>query len=397
MNRIPIRTFLRPARRSAFRAGAALLLTLAFSSAAFAAGDVPTITVSKSDTISIAVQPIAGADGPLITKVLQSDLTASGYFSMSSTGNASLIAGGNSSGGTLEGKATEHSGRVAVAGTYNGNAREKAHAYANDIVQTLTGNRGFAGSKIAFAGARTGRKEIYTADCDGSNVQQLTHDNSISVGPSLSPDGRKLAYTGYKSGYADIYLVNLGNGSRDRIVKFPGTNSGAAFSPNGDKIACTLSKDGNPELYVCSLGGGAHRLTHTAGVESSPTWSPNGGEIIYSYDDHGGPQLYRISAGGGSGEHIGTGFGYCTEPDWSPDGKKIAFNVRQGGSFAVAIMDLNGGGARVVANGERPVWGPDSRHLIYAEGGALYLMDTQSGRKLKIVDGLRASEPAWSR
>jgi len=372
------------------------LVALSFSS--LRAADAPVITISKSDMISIALQPISGPDGPAIAKYLESDLAASGYFTFASPGSATLLAGGSSSGSELDGKVSDHSGRSAVAGTYSGDARAKANAFANDIIQTLTGNRGMAGSRIAFCATRTGRKEIYLADYSGSAVQQLTHDNSISVDPSLSPNGHLLAYTGYKAGYADIYLVNLSTGSRDRIVKYPGTNSGAAFSPNGDRIACTLSKDGNPELYICGLNGSAHRLTHTPGVESSPTWSPNGDEIIYSYDDHGGPQLYRISASGGSGEHIATGFGYCTEPNWSPDGSKIAFNVRESGSFSVAVMDLRGGGAHIVANGERPVWGPDSRHLIFSDDGVLYLLDSQTGRKKAIVTGLgRATEPTWSR
>ena len=226
----------------------------------------------------------------------------------------------------------------------------------------------------------------------------MTARTSSSVGPSLSPDGRRLAYTGYKSGYADIYLIDLGSGSRERIVKFPGTNSGAAFSPDGSRIACSVSKDGNPELYVCGAGGGgAHRLTHSSGVESSPTWSPDGDEIIYSYEEHG-PQLYRISSGGGSGRALSTGHGYNTEPDWSPDGKKVAFNVREGGSFQIAVLDLASGQTHILTSGESPAWGADSRHVIYASGGALYLLDTQTGHKAKVIDGLgKATEPTWSR
>ena len=372
-----------------------IALSLPFVARSTRAADV--ITVSKSDTIAIAVQPISGPEGATISRVLASDLAACGYFTIASPGNASLIAGGSSSGSELDGKVADHGGRAAVAGTYQGDARAQAHAFANDIVQTLTGNKGIAGSRIAFCSTRTGRKEIYIADCDGTGIQQLTHDNSISVDPSLSPDGHLLAYTGYKAGYADIYLVNLSTGSRDRIIKYPGTNSGAAFSPNGDRIACTLSRDGNPELYVCNLNGGAHRLTHTSGIESSPAWAPNGDELVYSYDDHSGPQLYRISSYGGSGQRLSTGYGYCTEPSWSPDGSKIAFNVRQGGEFAIAVMDLHGGGARVVGTGERPVWGPDSRHLVYSQDGDLFLIDVQTGRKKAIITGLgHATEPTWA-
>ncbi|HEY3601584.1 MAG TPA: hypothetical protein VGK72_06485, partial [Chthoniobacterales bacterium] len=111
----------------------------------------------------------------------------------------------------------------------------------------------------------------------------------------------------------------------------------------------------------------------------------------------GGAQLYRIASSGGQGERLSTGYGNCTEPSWSPDGKKIAFNVRSG-DFQIAVMDLNGGGARIVGAGENPVWGPDSRHLIFSEGGALYMVDTVSARKNKILDGLgKITEPSWSR
>jgi TolB protein len=141
----------------------------------------------------------------------------------------------------------------------------------------------------------------------------------------------------------------------------------------------------------------ARRLTRTRGVESSPTWSPNGSELIYSSDNGGSPQLYRIGAGGGAGSMISTGFGYCTDPSWSPDGKKVAFTVRSGGGFSVAVMELGAGGARVLASGQNPVWGRNSRHLIYSSGSNLNLLDVQSGRTTTIVSGLgKVSEPTWS-
>lgn len=255
-----------------------------------------------------------------------------------------------------------------------------------------------ANAKIAFIASKTGRKEVYLCNGDGSNLIQLTHDNSISVGPALSPDGRKLAYTGYQSGYADIYVIDIGSGSRDRVVKFPGTNTGAAFSPDGSRLAFTASKDGNPELYVSSVGGGgATRLTRTPGVESSPTWSPRGDEIIYVSDQGGSPQLYRISSGGGSGSRISTGHSYCTEPSWSPDGSKVAFVTRSGG-FQIAVLDLASGNCRVVAAGEDPSWAGDSRHLVFASGSSLVMIDTATGAQRTLASGLgKLSETAMSR
>jgi len=371
------------------------------TSAAFAAKEVPTITVSKSDQINLAVTPLGGGDGATATKVLQNDLALSGYFKIGG-GNSSFTVSGTASSGSLQGQVVDHGGSTVLSKSYPpqaGGTRDNAHQFANDIIETLTGQKGIAGSKLAFIATRSGRKEVYVADCDGSNVRQMTHDNTISVHPSLSSDGGRIAYTGYQSGYADVYVIDIASGGRNRIVNYPGTNSGATFSPDGSRLALTISKDGNPELYtVNASGGGARRLTRTRGVESGPTWSPDGSEIIYSSDEGRSPQLYRISASGGTGRLISTGHGYCTEPNWSPDGKKVAFNVRTGGEFQIAVLDLANGGTRTLATGQDPVWGPDSQHLIFTEGGALYMLDSVNSRKNKILDGLgKITEPSWSR
>lgn len=355
------------------------------------AEEIPAITITKSDKLAIAVTDLSPAD----SKVLQNDLAMSGFFSVVPEARATFIAKGS---GSLSGTVVDKNGKTVLQNSYNGSPRGKVHAFADDIVETLTGTRGIAGTKIAFTATKTGKKEIYTCDADGSNVVQLTRDGAISVAPSLSADGHRLLYTGYQSGYADVYEISIGSGARNRIMKYPGTNSGATFSPDGGRIAVTLSKDGNPELYVTgSGGGGARRLTRTSGVESSPTWSPDGNEIIYSSDDRGGPQLFRISANGGSPRAISTGHGYNTEPNWSPDGKKIAFNTR-GGGFQVTILDLESGATRTVGEGQDPIWGADSRHLIFASGGSLILLDTPTGQRTTLVSGLgRISEPTWSR
>ncbi len=362
------------------------------------AEEVPMITVSKGDRINLSASPLSGSEGATATKIVQNDLTLSGYFILGGA-NSTYTLRGTASAGNLQGQVVDHSGGTVLSKSYGGSTRENAHQFANDIIETLTGHKGIAGSKIAFIATRGGKKEVYLADYDGSNVRQLTHDNTISVHPSLSPDGRRIAYTGYQSGYADVYVIDLASGSRNRIVNFPGTNSGATFSPDGSRLALTISKDGNPELYIVDAGGGgARRLTHTRGVESGPTWSPDGSEIIYSSDERGSPQLFRISSSGGEGKMISTGHSYCTEPNWSPDGKKVAFNVRSGGEFQIAVLDLPNGSARIVGVGQDPIWGADSRHLIFTEGGALYLLDSLTSRRNKTVDGLgKITEPSWSR
>ena len=357
-----------------------------------------TITVKKSDAISVAIKPFSGSDAAIAGKVVANDLDLSGLFSIGIPERASFSVAGASGGGSLQGVVTDNRGGVVLQKTYSGDTRSAAHKFSDDIVETLTGQNGIAASKFAFVSNRTGSKEIYISDYDGANQRQITQERAISVAPALSPDKSRLAYTGYQSGYADIYLIDLQSGARTPILKYPGTNSGASFSPDGSRVACTLSRDGNPELYIASANGsGARRLTRSRGVESSPSWSPDGSEIVYSSDDSGGPQLYRISVAGGAPRRISTGFNYCTEPSWSPDGKKIAFTVRQGG-FSIAVVELATGATRILDQGQDPSWGADSRHLIYSDGSAIVLMDTIKGRKTPVASGLgKVSEPSWSR
>ena len=375
------------------------ILLLLFVGAAFSlqATEAPTITVRKSDALNVAFTGIGGSEGAAVSSVVQNDLKLSGWFSLVQPGLASFKITGVAAGGTLQGK-VEKGSEVVLSKSYSGSPRIAAHQFVDDIVQTLTGHKGIASTSIAFVSNKSGHKEICYADYDGANGRQITHDNGLSVSPSLSPNAHRLAYTGYQAGYADIYMIDLTTGARIRLVKFPGTNSGARFSPDGNSIACSISKDGNPELYVVGMGGGAHRLTRTAGAESSPTWSPTGSEIIYTYDGNGAPQLYRIGSGGGSGRLVPTGYSYSTEPSWSPDGQRLAFNVRSGGGFAVAVMDVSGGNARIVAQGENPVWGADSRHLIYSTGSTISLLDVPTGKSIPVVSGLgKVTEPTWSR
>jgi len=376
-----------------------ICFSLVFGIVAAGAQDAPTITVRKGDRVPLAMAPLSGASGGAVGRVLQNDLDLAGWFQLVPESRASFIVGGTAAGGTLQGRVTDTGGATMLAKTYTGSDREVAHQFADDIVETLTGQRGIATSKIAFVATASGAKEIYLADYDGNNARRLTSDRSISVAPSLGPAARQLTYTGYQSGYADVYLIDVASGARQRVIAAPGTNSGAAISPEGNRLALTMSKDGNPELYVTPLrGGSARRLTRTRGVESSPTWSPDGREIIYSSDDGGSPQLYRIGAGGGSGRRLNAGFGYCTEPSWSPDGRQVAFTVRSGGGFSIAVMEVNGGGARIVASGQTPSWAPNSRHLIYSAGSSLNLLDVPTGRTTTIVSGLgQVSEPTWSR
>ncbi len=380
-----------------------------------------TVTVPGAQKRSFAVTGFVG-DATLavrVTEVLKNDLQLSGYFSLGTAAEAEFIQQGTvrANGNHCQVECvvlTRATRRAVLSKVYSGSQqdlRRLVHRISDDIVQTITGQRGIAQTQIAFVWRRGGAKELAVMDYDGHNVRQLTYDKSISVRPRWSPDGRKIIYTSYKSGFPDVLEVDLYTGQRRRLAGYPGLNTGAAFSPDGLRIALTLSKDGNPELYTMDADGrGLQRLTRTRGAESSPVWSPDGQSIAYVSDDRGTPQIYLIHHSGGEPQRLTVSPSYNTEPDWSrpPAGSNLppmlALTSRVGGRFQIGVYDREQGSVRpVVADGadnEDPSWAPNGRHLVFTKTqqrrSRLYLLDVLANQQVQLpaVDG-DASEPSW--
>jgi TolB protein len=358
------------------------------------------IVVGVSSLPRVGISLSGGAAG-LATQVLSNDLRRTGMLLPTSGGGGEYRASGTADAGGVSGTLTDRSGQTLLSQSFSGNARTATHEFADAITKAITGLPGFASSKLAFVSGGGASKELWYGDIDGYGTRPITHDNVDSASPALSRDGSKLAYTSYKSGYPDVYVIDLGSGARNRVAYFPGINSGPSFSPDGSTLALTLSKDGNPEIYTLPVEGGTPtRITRTRGSETSPAWSPDGNQLVFCSDDRGSPQLYiSTSQGVGEWDHLMTGDSYCTKPDWSPDGKLIAFTARIAGQFQIGIYSLATRTALLVtsAGGEDPAWTRDSRHLVYANDGRLYLLDTRTKISLPIPVGASAAEPTVSR
>src|SRR5713101_9154205 len=220
---------------------------------------------------------------PLQVPGQPSELKAADW-SASPAPNASMLAFGNlgvtADKVTVQGwlydvKSTTTSPQV-LGKQYNDNAtadavRVIAHKFADEIIFRLGGGiPGIAESKIYFVSDRSGHKEIWVMDYDGSNQRQLTHQASISLSPRISPDGSRFAFSSLtKSGW-DILMYST---ELNRVVSFPrfgGTNLSPSWSPDGTKLALSSSRGGNSQIYECDASGGnLHRMTTGKGPDVS--------------------------------------------------------------------------------------------------------------------------------
>lgn len=281
------------------------------------------------------------------------------------------------------------------------------HAFADDIVLYLTGEKGVAGSRIAFVGNATGSKEVYLVDYDGARLSRVTSLNTITISPAWSPDGKQLAFTTYASGNPDLVRVQLGQPQVMAVSARPGINSAPAWHPNGQRIAAALSFEGNTELYSMDPSGkNLQRLTFAENsIETSPTFSPTGSQVAFVSDRAGQTQLYIMDLDGANTRRLTHLNGFCDSPQWSPDGDWILFVARIDQTFDIFRVRPNGADlTRLTAdsgNYENPHWAPDSRHIVYAqrnEGSRnLFVMaaDGSGKRRLTWSSGDQYN-PAWS-
>ena len=347
----------------------------------------------------ISFDEFIGGTGGSAAKLVRSSLEQSDRFSIVPAGEWQVRA--SSSAGRIDGALVGPGGSVTFNNHYDStDLRDNAHAFADDIVEAVTGEPGIARSRIAFVSDVTGFKEIHACDSDGGRVQQITRDRSLNVSPTLGPGGLLMAHTSYTSGFPDVYVTNLSDGDRQRVVSAPGTNSGAAFSHDGTRLALTMTHEGDPEIYITTVTGGrSKRLTDSHSIEFSPAWAPDGERLVFCSDATGAAQLYIVPRRGGAPERLAAGAARCTDPDWSADGHLIAFTAWKGATSSVALYEMETGGTRTVLSGASdPCWAPDGKHLVAVQAGSLVVLNVTTGKKATIVSGLgRISEPAWSR
>lgn len=285
--------------------------------------------------------------------------------------------------------------------------RRIAHRFADEIMQILTGERGPFESRIAFASRRKGRfKEIYAMSIDAGDLRPVTHDGSIALAPSWSPDGKSLLFTSFASGNPSLFVTDLG-GDKRLLSSRRGLNLGGRWSPGGRAIAVALENGGATDIALLDPDGQLmHFVTKDRSIDVSPSWSPDGQSIVFCSDRGGGPQIYVVSAQGGTPRRVTFEGNYNTSPAWSPKGDRIAYASRVGGRFQVYTVALGGGDVKRITgtrgDNEDPSWSPDGRYLVFSStrdgSGAIYLSDALGTRQTRLTpSGGDDSSPAWSR
>lgn len=194
--------------------------------------------------------------------------------------------------------------------------------------------------RIAFISDRSGSREIWIANGDGSDQVQVTHFN----GPQLdhlqwSPDGRSLAFDGQPYGNSDIFTLSC----------------------DSRAMHC-----GKPERVVSG---------------EAPSWSANGKLIYFASNRSGDQQIWKIRVSGGSPVQVTRHGGHiCRE---STDGKWLYFSRNPTDGIRRMAGSSAGSGS---VGAETLVIGPPYR--VHAEGWTI------TPNEIVFVDRATNTQPA---
>ncbi len=234
-------------------------------------------------------------------------------------------------------------------------------------------------NKIAFASDVSLQPQIYTANLDGSDVQQITNlavtgYNNIGIGFSWAPDGGSLIYSHYNK----LYRINNDGSNLTEIATAPADRHfrECEFSPLADKIVVeTIGVNVyDNEIYIMNSNGTNMQMVvgNLSGIVERPSFSPDGKSILFTNDVSGfesatGRQLNSHMFLKRLADSVVTDVSFKkndgtndTNPRFSPDGGSIIFNnaLNDGSSEPdIFIIDINGENRhKIISAGLMPDW-----------------------------------------
>ena len=252
-----------------------------------------------------------------------------------------------------------------------------------------------ASDDVLFDSNRSGGFQIFAMAADGTNLRQLTLDDSTDAWwPRRSPDRQHILYyrsplgthdTDYTK--AELWVMDS-DGSNPRLLRGVGNDGWAIqghaeWSPTGDSLVMFGGSVTNPQIYITDTEGKNPRpVTARGGGNIDPSFSPDGSSVAFigcprracTPNDY---EVYVARPADGALRRLTDDNLRDHHPAFSPDGSSIAWATEiapAGPNQPIPVWDVRlipsaGGEPRRLYNDanltNRPVWETNKSLLVH--------------------------------
>lgn len=143
------------------------------------------------------------------------------------------------------------------------------------------------GDRLAFARGGYFRSantaiNIATIAPDGKDLQPLIADGSNNGFVSFSPDDKQFVFRSGKSGAKNLYIAQRDGSAVRRLTEGKWTDTMADWSPTGEWIVFASDRDGTFHLWLIRPDGTGLRKLFGAAQHNHPHFSPDGQWIVFT-------------------------------------------------------------------------------------------------------------------
>ena len=195
-------------------------------------------------------------------------------------------------------------------------------------------NSNISDGMIVFDSDRTGVRQIYSMNSDGTNLVRLTEGNYENMCPSINSINGKIVFQSKRDGNYEVYIMNRNGSNQLRLTNSAQDEYSQEFTPDGTKILYMKYFDSYSQLWIMDIdGNNKKQLTaSTTYHDERPRLSPDGRTIMFMSDRNGYYEIYMMNPDGTNQRRFTNSAGMKIFPAWSPDGQKIVYSINSYGS-----------------------------------------------------------------
>ena len=231
------------------------------------------------------------------------------------------------------------------------------------------------GSRIAFSSSRSGDRDIFVMNADGSELMTVVRGPGDQRRPSWSPDGSSIAYVsderfvGALGAPSNVFVADLGAGRSQMLsdaIVGPGR---PAWTPDDDRVifsaACIECREYSTNIVSVSIDGRDRiDVTPSEGVyDAYPVLSPDGTTVLFIRDQQeiedsdSVTELWSVNSDGTGPQQIRSDLFGGRAPTISPDGRRIVLENYTCAGTPVCLLDSFSGQETQLFEDLKPIEG----------------------------------------